>query len=117
MAYNKKVWVNRQTENPTRRKLTPTGAQDVYDVSREEGLVTVEGDAFNAATMNDLEERIDDGLSEMVPKSGDTMTGSLIAGGTQDIATAQVRNILASTTDLEAGVSELDTGVLYLVYE
>jgi hypothetical protein len=52
-----------------------------------------------------------------VPTSGGTMTGTLVAGGTQNLATAQVRNIIASTTDLTPGVSALATGTLYIVYE
>ena len=31
--YEKKVWVNRQSEHPSRRKLTPTGNDGEYDVS------------------------------------------------------------------------------------
>lgn len=52
-----------------------------------------------------------------LPISGGTATGPIIAGGTQDIATSQVRNISAGTTDLTAGTSALATGSLYLVYE
>jgi len=49
--------------------------------------------------------------------SGGTMTGTLTAGGTLAVGTAQVRNIQASTTDLTAGTSSLATGQIYLVYE
>lgn len=49
--------------------------------------------------------------------SGGTMTGVLTAKNSADGATAQVRNIIVSTVDLEAGVSPLEDGVLYLVYE
>lgn len=59
MAYVKKTWTDRQAEYPLRRKLTATGTTDVYDVSREEGLVIEEGDALNAANLNDLETRIE----------------------------------------------------------
>ena len=45
------------------------------------------------------------------------MTGTLVAGGTQDVATSQARNIYAGTTDMEAGVTTLATGVIYLMYE
>ncbi len=58
MAYVKKNWKNRQSENPNRRRLTATGEANVYDVAREEGLVLEEGDAFSNQTMNDLENRI-----------------------------------------------------------
>ena len=49
--------------------------------------------------------------------SGGTLTGALTAGGTQAVATSQVRNIHAGSTDLQAGVSALATGRIYLVYE
>lgn len=56
--FTKKTWKNRSSEHPSRRKLTAvSGATDQYDVSREEGLILEEGDAFTAATMNDLETR------------------------------------------------------------
>lgn len=52
-----------------------------------------------------------------MPKSGGTFTGVAVAGGSQAIGTAQVRNIVASQTDLVAGVSALPTGQLYIVFE
>ena len=48
---------------------------------------------------------------------GGTMTGSLKAQNNSSYSTAQVRNIQASTTDLEAGISSLTSGVIYLCYE
>ena len=66
MAFDKKTWVNRQSEFPTRRTLIPVnGEENVYDVTRNEGTITTEGDAFNAANMNDLEERINEGLENI----------------------------------------------------
>jgi hypothetical protein len=60
MAFTKKVWANRESEHPTRRMLTPvSGVENTYDISRSEGLVLADGDAFDAATMNDLENRIE----------------------------------------------------------
>lgn len=67
MPYEKKVWVDRQSEHPTRRTLTPTGNENEYDVSRAEGLVLEEGDAFDAANMNDLEKRIESGMLSVMP--------------------------------------------------
>ncbi|MEA5011762.1 MAG: hypothetical protein VB100_08595 [Angelakisella sp.] len=64
MAFTKKTWTDRQAEYPGRRKLTATAVADVYDVTREEGLVVEEGDALNAATLNNLETRIEAGLNE-----------------------------------------------------
>ena len=50
-------------------------------------------------------------------KAGGTMTGILYAQSNTSYATAQVRNIAASTTDLTAGTSSLNNGTIYLVYE
>lgn len=65
--YEKKTWVNRQSEHPARRKLTPTGNDDEYDVSRSEGIIMEDGDAFDADTMNDLERRVAAGFTELDP--------------------------------------------------
>ena len=65
--YERKVWVNRQSEYPTRRKLTPTGNNGEYDVSRSEGIIMEDGDAFDADTMNDLERRVAAGFAELDP--------------------------------------------------
>lgn len=65
--YERKVWVNRQSEHPSRRKLTPTGNDGEYDVSRSEGIIMEDGDPFDADTMNDLERRVAAGFTEMDP--------------------------------------------------
>lgn len=62
----KKVWKNRITEFPTRRTLTKEdGSSEIVTVTRNEGTVSEEGDAFDADTMNNLEERIDAGFTEV----------------------------------------------------
>lgn len=58
MAFERKNWLNRQSEFPNRRKFIQTEIENVYDVVREEGLVVELGDAFNADNMNNLEQRI-----------------------------------------------------------
>ena len=60
MAFNQKTWENRVSEQPQRRLLTPTDGGTAYtvDVTRQEGIVIQEGDAFCAENMNDLECRI-----------------------------------------------------------
>lgn len=65
--YEKKTWVNRQSEHPARRKLTPTGNDNEYDVSRAEGTIMEDGDAFDADTMNDMERRVAAGFTEFDP--------------------------------------------------
>lgn len=71
-AWAKKVWKDRKTEYPTRRTLTKTdGSQEIVTVERKEGNISQEGDAFSAANMNDLEERIDAGFTEVTRKLGE----------------------------------------------
>lgn len=64
MAYAKKTWLQRIVSLPGRRRLTSTGTEDVYDMSRAEGEIIQEGDAWSAANMNDMEGRIEAGLDE-----------------------------------------------------
>ena len=67
----KKIWKNRITEFPTRRELTKEdGSSEIVTVTRNEGTVSEEGDAFDADTMNNLEERIDAGFAEVTRKLG-----------------------------------------------
>lgn len=62
--YESKTWKNRETEFPGRRRMTAVdGQEDVFDVTREEGLILEEGDAFDADTMNALEERVKSGFN------------------------------------------------------
>ena len=64
MAFTKKEWTDRVAEYINRRVLNKTdGTQEVVIVERSEGDVSVEGDAFNAANMNDLEDRIEAAFS------------------------------------------------------
>ncbi len=44
-------------------------------------------------------------------------TGQVFPNGASALGTAQARKIYAGTEDMEAGVSTLETGVIYLVYE
>lgn len=64
-VFDKKTWVDRQSQYPTRRRLTnvSTSEEMVVDVEREEGTVDVAGHPFNAAGMNDLEDRIEDSFA------------------------------------------------------
>lgn len=65
MAFLKKIWANRQSEYPNRRKLVPTGTENEYEVSRSEGTVLNEGDLLDADNLNDLEERIGAAFNEI----------------------------------------------------
>lgn len=66
MAFNKKTWKDRVAEFINRRLLTKEdGSTDFVTVARSEGTISVEGDAFNAETMNDLEDRIESAVNEL----------------------------------------------------
>lgn len=66
MAFVKKTWKNRIAEYINRRLLTnEDGRTELVTVARDEGTISQEGDAFNAANMNDLEDRIEAGFTEV----------------------------------------------------
>lgn len=67
MAFVTKEWKDRLVEFAGRRLLknVSTNEETVYDVSRNEGAVSQDGDAFSAANMNDLEQRIKDGFDDV----------------------------------------------------
>lgn len=56
--FEKKEWVDRQSQYPSRRKLIATSIDGVYEVERAEGEIAEPGNAFDAQNMNDLEDRI-----------------------------------------------------------
>lgn len=64
MAFVKKTWKSRLSEHPNRRILTDeNNVQTRVTVTRDEGQVTQQGDAFSATNMNDLENRIEAGIN------------------------------------------------------
>lgn len=77
------------------------------------------GQAADAKAVGDALKNVSIDTSALIQKSGDTMEGALVADevATADLLTAQVRNIYAGTVDLEAGISALPAGAIYLVYE
>ena len=59
MSFETKVWIDRHSEFPTRRQMTAVpGQEGVYDMQRAEGIVYQDGDPFDQAQMNGLENRI-----------------------------------------------------------
>lgn len=69
MAFKRKTWKDRLVEFAGRRTLKrisgSADSQMVVDVTRNEGTVSQAGDAFSAANMNDLEQRIADEFSSI----------------------------------------------------
>lgn len=57
-SFEKKTWKQRETEFPGRRRLEPTGTENVYDTFRDEGTIIQEGDPLNASNINNLEDRV-----------------------------------------------------------
>ena len=64
--FTPKEWKARLVEFAGRRLLrnVANGESTTYDVSRSEGQVSQEGDAFNTKNMNDLERRISNGFAK-----------------------------------------------------
>lgn len=66
MGFTKKTWKNRIAEYINRRLITmEDGSASLVTVARDEGTISQEGDAFNAANMNDLEDRIAAGFADV----------------------------------------------------
>ena len=96
MAFFKKIWTDRQSEYPARRKLTETGTPDVYDVSREEGLIVQEGDSLSAANLNDLENRIDASIAGVESKA-DLALPAIQKGAANGVASLDANTKVAPT--------------------
>lgn len=66
MGFTKKTWKNRIAEYINRRLITmEDGSTSLVTVARDEGTISQEGDAFNAANMNGLEDRIEAGFADV----------------------------------------------------
>lgn len=66
MGFTKKTWKNRIAEYINRRLITmEDGSTSLVTVARDEGTISQDGDAFNAANMNDLEDRIEAGFADV----------------------------------------------------
>ena len=85
MGFTKKTWKNRIAEYINRRLLTmEDGSTNLVTVARDEGTISQEGDAFNAANMNDLEDRIEAGFEEVSQSLTNIETGEIEFAGTVD---------------------------------
>lgn len=108
MAFVGKTWTDRNSQYPTRRKLT--NVNDISDVmyvtvERDEGTVTEAGDVFDASTMNNLEARIAAMFTDV--------TGTLTAGSTS-VTLSNAAITTSSTLDIYTdvyGVNPTDVSV------
>lgn len=93
MAFNKKTWQDRIVEFPGRRDLKniATNETTTFDVFRNEGIESQAGDAFSAANMNDLEERIHEefgllkGFTPILDPSGKIIGYKTSVGGADTV--------------------------------
>ena len=93
MAFVKKTWKDRISEYPNRRIINDGYVSKPVTVSRDEGTVTEEGDAFNASNMNDLENRIEAAI---------TGATDVYTGGDNIDITNKVVNVKGYMTAAEA---------------
>lgn len=110
----KKIWKNRTTEFPTRRTLMKEdGSSEIVTVTRNEGTVSEEGDAFDADTMNNLEERIDAGFAELNGK----LHSLKVTTNSQMVITSQTSVVLPSADayyiSASYGVDEYAIGITF----
>lgn len=73
----------------------------------------------NADTNSYLENKLKSHSQPASDITAGTFAGQVVANASAvtDLTAKQVRNIYAGTTDMEAGVTALTTGDIYIVYE
>lgn len=96
--YVSKTWVDRVSEYPTRRVLTDTQTLETQQitVARDEGTVSVVGDAWDASNMNAMESRINTAVAALAACGFVEVSGTLLAGSTT--LTLSDASILATST-------------------
>lgn len=95
-GFVRKVWQDRVSEFPLRRRLTDTtsGASQQVTVARDEGTVTTQGDTFDAANMNGLEARIASSFTEDEAAIGDLSA----------LATTNKNDLVGAVNEVKASV-------------
>ncbi len=82
MAFAKKTWKDRVSQYPNRRTINDGVVTKQVTVGRDEGTITEQGDGFTASNMNDLEQRIFEGIeaagSELTAGDNIDITGNAI---------------------------------------
>ena len=111
MQYNKKTWTNRETEYPNQYRMVSTNG-NIANVSiiPDSGEVTVPGEEFDAATMNDMETRINNGFNAVnsdISAQDTTLRGLIAAETTRATGEEQlIENAIDQlNTDLTAEVT------------
>lgn len=63
--FEKKEWTDRESQFPSRRRITETEIDKVFEIERAEGEITEIGNAFDASNMNDFELRVDNAFNNL----------------------------------------------------
>lgn len=92
MGFESKIWADRISQYPNRRKLKniSDNSEIVVDITREEGEVTSEGSSFSANNMNDLEGRIADMFPVSVENGGTGANNAWQARTHLEVYTAKI---------------------------
>lgn len=122
MAFVKKTWKNRIAEYINRRLLTnEDGSTNLVTVARDEGTISQEGDAFNAANMNDLEDRIESEFNEINQSLTYTTSQDVVIGSLNGKELhRRVYNIIKSdnlqTMTIDTGIKSGDIDCMINIY-
>ena len=123
--YIGKTWVDRVSEYPTRRILTDTTTLTTSQVTvtRDEGTVTEQGDAWDAYNMNNMESRINTAFSALAPAGFVEVVGTLSAGTTSlvltdvSITTTSDFDFYTSVYGVSPTAVAVDAGELTLTFD
>lgn len=112
MSFVTKTWKDRISEFPNRRTLTNTAdsSTQLVTVSRTEGTISEEGDAFSASNMNDLETRIKNAFDTGVSTNYNaTITTNWVGSTAPYTQIISITGILESSTPIVDVVLDSDT--------
>lgn len=122
MGFTKKTWKNRIAEYINRRLITKEdGSTELVTVARDEGTISQEGDAFNAANMNDLEDRIESEFNEINQSLTYTTSQDVVIGSLNGKELHRhVYNIIKSdnlqTMTIDTGIKSGDIDCMINIY-
>ena len=116
MGFVKKTWKDRLSAFPKRWKIKFEGSAETQtaELELDDGTVITQGDRFNASTMNDLEQRIENAFNEA---SGGVTSFNDRSGAVQsqsgDYSSSQITHIYSdeSTTDVQTAINTIEAEI------
>lgn len=116
IKFEKREWFNRQSQFPSRRRLTEVpGIENVYEIDRAEGDIAETGNAFDADNMNDLEDRTHSAFSNLddtdisITDPSNVFTANRLDGALTELFTYADNGKKAIATAIGANASSSDT--------